>query len=364
VFVDARLPLLDNRVRFNGGFRFDWARTAVSTLEAPLPGFPGNPTVSVVNPTTPGAYQPQSPTGASPFGAPVAFSGSQLEREFALWAGFLTAEWDMTDNLHWVASYGHAQRPPTLAELYALNPIVGVIQNGLTTVLGQPLLAPETVDELSLSVIWRSDRYRAGLNGFYAMVHNYITYQQIFPTAFAGVPSYQFLNTHEARLDGAEAYAEADVRPWLTLFATAAYVQGRDLTVDGRLGVNPTTLALVAGPRTEALPSIPPLDTHVGLRFHDPRPERRWATEIGIRIVAPQEEVATSLSEVTTAGFCTGDIRTYWRPNNNWLLTAGIENFWDRNYREHLDLIIPPGGIPQGVFQPGITFYMGARLTY
>ncbi|OAI46942.1 hypothetical protein AYO44_01830 [Planctomycetaceae bacterium SCGC AG-212-F19] len=363
LFLDARLPLLDNRLRLSGGARFDWATTAVSTLETTVPFFPGTTNASAVNPITQGAYQP-SANGVSPFGGPVAFTGDQLHREFALWAAFATAEWDMTNNLKWIASYGMAQRPPTLTELYALNPIIGVIQDGLTTVLGQPLLAPETVNEVALSLVWKSDNFRAGLNGYYARVNNYITYQQIFPVQFVGVPSYQYINTRFARLDGAEAYAEADVRRWLTLFATAAYVQGRDLTVDGRVSVNPVTLAIVPGPRTEALPGIPPLDTHVGLRFHDPRAERRWAVEVGVRIVAPQEEVATSLSETTTAGFATGDIRTYYRPNDHWLLTAGIENFWDRNYREHLDLIIPPGGVPQGVFQPGISFYFGARLTY
>jgi outer membrane receptor protein involved in Fe transport len=41
------------------------------------------------------------------------------------------------------------------------------------------------------------------------------------------------------------------------------------------------------------------------------------------------------------------------------LLTAGVENLGDRFYREHLDL-----RTGRGVFQPGVNFYVGMRVTY
>jgi hypothetical protein len=36
---------------------------------------------------------------------------------------------------------------------------------------------------------------------------------------------------------------------------------------------------------------------------------------------------------------------------------AGVENFTDKQYLEHLDL-------RTGVFQPGINYYFGSELTY
>ncbi len=39
----------------------------------------------------------------------------------------------------------------------------------------------------------------------------------------------------------------------------------------------------------------------------------------------------------------------------------GVENIFDRLYREHLDFRNQSG---LSVFQPGATFYLGANLTY
>jgi outer membrane receptor protein involved in Fe transport len=38
---------------------------------------------------------------------------------------------------------------------------------------------------------------------------------------------------------------------------------------------------------------------------------------------------------------------------------AGVENFTDKQYHEHLDL-----RTGRGVFQPGVSFYFGIELNY
>lgn len=40
---------------------------------------------------------------------------------------------------------------------------------------------------------------------------------------------------------------------------------------------------------------------------------------------------------------------------------AGVENFTDRFYREHLDFRSPSGA---SVWQPGANFYVGSELLY
>jgi outer membrane receptor protein involved in Fe transport len=70
------------------------------------------------------------------------------------------------------------------------------------------------------------------------------------------------------------------------------------------------------------------------------------------------------LLEQPTAGFAVGDIRAYWQPTDYWTILAGIENFTDRNYREHLDFRPQPGGIGLAVFQPGMNSYVGVQRTY
>jgi outer membrane receptor protein involved in Fe transport len=114
------------------------------------------------------------------------------------------------------------------------------------------------------------------------------------------------------------------------------------------------------GPTAEPLPQIPPLESRIGFRVHQPGKAPRWAVEISARIVAAQDRVAESLAEVATPGFTVYDLRGYWQVNKDFLLTAGVENFTDKTYLEHLDLRTP--GLP--FFQPGINFYFGAKLNY
>jgi outer membrane receptor protein involved in Fe transport len=63
---------------------------------------------------------------------------------------------------------------------------------------------------------------------------------------------------------------------------------------------------------------------------------------------------------VATPGFTTYDLRAYWQVNKGLLLTAGVENFTNKTYLEHLDLRTP--GL--GFLQPGINFYFGAKMDY
>jgi iron complex outermembrane recepter protein len=49
------------------------------------------------------------------------------------------------------------------------------------------------------------------------------------------------------------------------------------------------------------------------------------------------------------------------RPMDNLLLVSGVENFTDKNYREHLDFRSANG---RQVLQPGVNFYFGSEWTY
>jgi hypothetical protein len=45
------------------------------------------------------------------------------------------------------------------------------------------------------------------------------------------------------------------------------------------------------------------------------------------------------------------------------LLVSGVENFTDKNYREHLDFRSEnPNAV--SMLQPGANFYVGAEVTY
>ena len=61
--------------------------------------------------------------------------------------------------------------------------------------------------------------------------------------------------------------------------------------------------------------------------------------------------------------FTTFDLRGYLQATDRLLLTAGIENFGDRLYREHLD---PIAGnlIGYPFYRPGTNFYFASQFTY
>ena len=81
------------------------------------------------------------------------------------------------------------------------------------------------------------------------------------------------------------------------------------------------------------------------------------------RIDRRQNRVATSLLESATPGFTVWDLRGTMLPfkKRNLTLVGGIENFTDKQYREHLDFRSLVGA---SVFQPGISFYVGADANY
>jgi outer membrane receptor protein involved in Fe transport len=87
----------------------------------------------------------------------------------------------------------------------------------------------------------------------------------------------------------------------------------------------------------------------------------RWGIELSARIVDNQNRVAASLLETPTPGFTVWDLRTFWRPRQDIIFVGGVENFTDKNYREHLDFHAQNG---ISVFQPGINGYVGGELQY
>ena len=101
---------------------------------------------------------------------------------------------------------------------------------------------------------------------------------------------------------------------------------------------------------------IPPLEARLGFRLHEPVKSPRYGAEIYATLDAPQNRVAQSLGELASPGFTIFNLRAYWQVNKSLLLTGGVENLFDRQYREHLDLRT---GL--GVYEPGINPYLGVE---
>ena len=290
------------------------------------------------------------------------FTDDELEQNFTTWLTYLNGRVDLTDNWVATAGFGYGQRPPTLTELYVESAFIGSLQRGLTFLSGDPSLKPETLRQLDVGVLCQTERFVGGVNGYYAWIDDYITYDLLTPNAAdnglsAGAG---FVNTNFATLAGIEAFGQYRAADQMSFFGVLSYVEGTDRTRDETTFLGDTTVdrSGVAGISKEPLPGIPPLDSRFGILFHDPT-KSNWGLEYSMRAVARQTKVAETLEEIQTAGFLTMDIRGFKRIRGGWLATAGIENLTDRFYREHLDYRT---GL--GVFRPGIGFYTGLEVQY
>ncbi len=298
-----------------------------------------------------------TPVGASDEFLAFNLGTKNFDREFVLWSAYTTSEYKLFDGMTALAGFGAGQRPPSLTELYAAQPFLAVVQNGLNFVVGDPTLRPEKLLQFDLGLRADYETFRAGANGFYAYVHDYITYDafgSIFGNQGLG---FNFVNTDRAILVGFESYVEVDVLDWLTPFATCNYVRGTDETRGDRTA-NFLGQQIGAG-ESEPLPGINPLDARLGIRIHESGTNPRWGVESSVRLVDDQNRAALSLGELPTGGFTIVDIRSYWMPTNYLTISAGVENVGDVFYREHLDLRT---GL--GVFQPGRNFYLAAEVRY
>lgn len=321
----------------------------------------------------------------------VEFKNAGLDQNFVLWSLFTTAQYEINDCWMATAGAGHGQRPPTLTELYASGSFIGATQPGLSFLEGDPELDPEKRTQIDLGLNGDFGRSRMALNGYYAWINDFITFEDVLGNAvndffnpfrppalqrnFTPGRDFQnivYTNTDLATLAGFEFLFERDLSDVVTGFATVSYVEGRDHTRNevSRLAAfrrapltppffNGTEQRSLATNDDEPLPGIVPLEARVGLRWREPVADPGWGLELEARIVDNQDRVATSLYEQVTPGFTIWNLRGFWRPYDDFTIIAGVENFTDKYYREHLDY---RSGL--GVFQPGSSYYCSTELTY
>ena len=147
---------------------------------------------------------------------------------------------------------GHAQRQPTLTELYTAQTFLFLLQNGQNTATGDPELDPERLWQVDVGLELDRGSVRAGINGFHAWVQDYVTFENL--NVFTGPPngqveqvSLQFVNTELATLAGAEAHKAAE--PLIAFFAPKHFV--------GNAVQSPIALAIgavVVGKRSAVMP--------------------------------------------------------------------------------------------------------------
>ena len=183
-----------------------------------------------------------------------------FDRDFDLWSAFVTLDRDLSRCMKILAGYGYAERAPTLTELYAAEPFMFVLQNGLNVVTGDPLLKKERLHQCDLGFGYDNGTTRFRINGFYAWIGDYITFEAVEAIGVGVIDeqlNLKFVNTELATLSGGDLFVELDLNAWMTTFATASYVEGRDHRRNGTFATAPAFSAGDPSRRVSGLPRGP-----------------------------------------------------------------------------------------------------------
>jgi iron complex outermembrane receptor protein len=177
--------------------------------------------------------------------------------------------------------------------------------------------APEKTTQIDAGVVYAGSRLAASVAAFYSNVDDYILIQTGY---VKGMRSTTVTRNVEARTWGGEVDATYALAPRWQLMGTLAYTRGEN--------------------RTDDLPlaQMPPLELRTGLNYAD----ERWSAGVLWRVVAEQSRYALRQGNVVgqdlgrTGGFGVLSLNAGWKPAWGILLTAGVDNLFDKLYAEHL----------------------------
>ena len=333
-FVEAQMPLCSYWT-VTSGARVDWVHTNANRDDI-------RPNPSLVG----------------------AANGAPLDRNDVLYSFFLTNQIELDCNWTVDFGFGHGQRPPTLTERYADGVFLAIFQNGFSRVVGNTFLKPERAWQIDAGISAEYSCFRGSLRGFQSWIMDYNNYEVVTISDPMGAQLVRGSTTDLATLTGFELEGEADLSAAWSVFANLSYTDGRDRDLD------------------VPLTGIAPLEARVGVRWHDPC-ENRWGVEFYGRLVDQQNRLAAlrnasgvgyTTVESLTPSFNVWHLRAFYNVSSNIKFNIGIENVFDYNYLEHLDLRLPydDGGTGTttddvaelNLFAPGFTPYVGLEWYY
>ena len=247
------------------------------------------------------------------------WSGTTVDGSLRLWADL--GEWTPRVTL------ARKTRAPSLVERFAWLPTEasGGLADG-NIYVGSPLLRPETAWIAELGLDWSGQTAYARPVVYVRRIDGYIQ----------GVP---FDATPGVVDTGIEMVAQAsgDATP-LRWANTDADIWGADIAFGARL-VGPLrmdgTASYVRGKRRDVadnLYRLAPANARLALTWE----EARWSVSVEGQAVLSQNKVAASNNEAKTGGYVLASIAAHWLVREGLRLDLGIENLFDRHYRDHL----------------------------
>jgi len=235
-------------------------------------------------------------------------------RSDTLPSGFVRYEYDLADSPTTLyAGIGHVQRFPDYWELFSPNNGPSGSRNAFDGI------KPEKTTQLDFGAQYNGDDLQAWASGYVGQVRDFILFD--YSTNMMGSTTSQASNV-DARIMGGElGFAYRLATHWKT-DATLAYAWGKNSS-DG-----------------QALPQMPPLEGKLGLTYE----RELWSAGALWRLVAEQNRVAEGKGNVVgqdfgkSAGFGVFSFNGSYKLSKQLKVSAGVDNLFDKNYTEHLNL--------------------------
>lgn len=261
--------------------------------------------------------------------------------EETLFSGNVGLIWKPREDWDFSARLGSAERAPDPQERYFALRRMG------TDWVGNPQLAPPRQTQLDLGARYRGERLTLDVTGWAARVADAITV--VDGARLEMVPGVMnrhartYIN-HDTEMWGAEVAALAPLGSNVALQAKITWLRGsRDLAPE-------------AGVVDRDLPELPPLSGRLALRWEP----GRWFTELEGVAAAEQTRVDSGLQETETPAWQIANLRAGVELGRFWLI-GGVENLFDRTYREHLSYQRDPFRAGVAVPEPGRSLSLTLR---
>ena len=246
--------------------------------------------------------------------------GTGLKTKETIISGSAALFYNLTKNSALTASVSKGFKAATPVERYIAAPMLDGYYR-----IGNPNLTGETNISKRIGLRWQQNRVNWNLEVYHNSLDNLISAQidSKIENQYEGLKGVKrYVNISEASIIGVSGSAGISLGPFLFFNSNISYDWGQDKT------------------RDEPLPYISPLNSTVKLTF-DNISKGYWL-EFTVRMTAGQNRYAGSYGELASPAHTVLDINGGWKIGRNIELVAGINNIFNRYYRQHLNLALLP----------------------
>ena len=217
-------------------------------------------------------------------------------------------------------------------------------------------LDPETAYQAELGLDWHTPQAGISPRVFYHHINDYIQGTAVPSSNMAALMVSNMMGGDTTPLLYNNVYAKlygVDTNWFVSL--------SNEWQLDG-------TVSYVRGKRrdtSDSLYRIAPLSARTMLSYV----QNTWRIGVEAETIARQNNVSTENEEQKTSGYAVFNLSGNYQPQANVLITAGVNNLFDRNYEDHLagyNRISDNADIAQGDRLPGLgrSAYIAANVSW